>query len=201
MRQLMQDARGVGLAATQVGILQRIFVFQRDEDEVIEVVNPVLSQQSDELVTDDEGCLSLQGVTMPVERHLSLTIEGQRPRRQRAAARARGSSGARGAARDRSSRRHADPRSDRRDVAQGSARGAPPAADSHARLDPTNRRRGHVAVRRGRPRTTRRPARDRVSADAAGRPFGTRPKGLGAARKARGRAAGSARFAARTSLG
>jgi peptide deformylase len=77
MRQLMQDARGVGLAATQVGILQRIFVFQRDEDEVIEVVNPVLSQQSDELVTDDEGCLSLQGVTMPVERHLSLTIEGR----------------------------------------------------------------------------------------------------------------------------
>ena len=77
MRQLMQDARGVGLAATQVGILQRIFVFQRDEDQVIEVVNPVLSQQSDELVTDDEGCLSLQGVTMPVERHLSLTIEGR----------------------------------------------------------------------------------------------------------------------------
>jgi len=77
MRQLMHDARGVGLAATQVGILQRMFVFQRDEDEIIEIVNPVLSQLSDELVADDEGCLSLQGVTMPVERHLSLTIEGQ----------------------------------------------------------------------------------------------------------------------------
>jgi peptide deformylase len=77
MRQLMHDARGVGLAATQVGILQRMFVFQRDEDEVIEVVNPVLSNLSEELVTDDEGCLSLQGVTMPVERHLSLTLEGR----------------------------------------------------------------------------------------------------------------------------
>ena len=77
MRQLMHDARGVGLAATQVGILQRMFVFQRDEDEVIEIVNPVLSNLSEELVTDDEGCLSLQGVTMPVERHLSLTIEGR----------------------------------------------------------------------------------------------------------------------------
>jgi peptide deformylase len=77
MRQLMHDARGVGLAATQVGIVQRIFVFQRDEDEVIEVVNPVLSQLSEELVTEDEGCLSLQGVTMPVERHASLTIEGR----------------------------------------------------------------------------------------------------------------------------
>src|SRR4029453_16525975 len=67
MRQLMHDARGVGLAATQVGILQRVFVFQRDQDDVIAVVNPVLSELSDELATDDEGCLSLQGVTMPVE--------------------------------------------------------------------------------------------------------------------------------------
>src|SRR5262249_8768547 len=79
MRQLMHDARGVGLAATQVGILQRVFVFQRGEDDVIAVVNPVLSEQSDELESDDEGCLSLQGVTMPVERHLRLTIEGQDP--------------------------------------------------------------------------------------------------------------------------
>jgi len=79
MRQLMHDARGVGLAATQVGILQRVFVFQRGEDDVIAVVNPVLLEQSDELESDDEGCLSLQGVTMPVERHLRLTIEGQDP--------------------------------------------------------------------------------------------------------------------------
>jgi len=79
MRLLMQDARGVGLAATQVGILQRVFVFQRGEDDVIAVVNPVLSALSDERVTDDEGCLSLQGVTMPVERHLRLTLEGQDP--------------------------------------------------------------------------------------------------------------------------
>jgi peptide deformylase len=79
MRQLMDDARGVGLAATQVGILQRVFVFRRGEDDVIAVVNPVLSELSDELATDDEGCLSLQGVTMPVERHMRLTLEGQDP--------------------------------------------------------------------------------------------------------------------------
>jgi len=76
MRQLMHDARGVGLAATQVGILQRMFVFQRDEDEVIEIVNPVLSNLSEELVTDDEGCLSLQGVLVPVERPVAVTLEG-----------------------------------------------------------------------------------------------------------------------------
>jgi peptide deformylase len=79
MRQLMHDARGVGLAATQVGILRRVFVFQRGEDDVIAVVNPVLSELSDELATDDEGCLSLQGVTMPVERHVRLVLEGQDP--------------------------------------------------------------------------------------------------------------------------
>jgi len=38
MRQLMQDAHGVGLAATQVGILQRLFVFQRGEDDVVAVI-------------------------------------------------------------------------------------------------------------------------------------------------------------------
>jgi peptide deformylase len=77
MRQLMHDARGVGLAATQVGIVQRLFVFQRDEDDDVAVVNPVLSELSEERVSDDEGCLSLQGATVPVERHLRLTLEGR----------------------------------------------------------------------------------------------------------------------------
>jgi len=79
LRQLMQDARGVGLAATQIGILQRVFVFQKGEDDIVAVVNPTLADVSDELETDDEGCLSLQGVTMPVERHLRVTLEGKDP--------------------------------------------------------------------------------------------------------------------------
>ncbi len=81
MRQLMHDARGVGLAATQVGILQRVFVFQKDKDdnEVLAVVNPIISERSDETETDDEGCLSLQGVTVSVERNLLVTIEGKDP--------------------------------------------------------------------------------------------------------------------------
>ena len=77
MRQLMHDARGVGLAATQVGVVQRLFVFQRDEDDVVAVANPVLSELSEDLELDDEGCLSLQGVTVPVERHLRATLEGR----------------------------------------------------------------------------------------------------------------------------
>jgi peptide deformylase len=79
MGQLMRDARGVGLAATQTGILQRVFVFQEGDDDMVAVVNPVLSDLSEETEIDDEGCLSLQGVTVPVERHLRLTLEGKDP--------------------------------------------------------------------------------------------------------------------------
>jgi peptide deformylase len=77
MTELMHDARGVGLAATQVGVLQRLFVFQpNEEDEPIAVVNPQLAERSAELASGDEGCLSLQGVHVPVERHVAVTLEG-----------------------------------------------------------------------------------------------------------------------------
>ena len=79
MRQLMADARGVGLAATQTGIVQRVFVFQKGEDDVVAVINPMLTDLSEETEIDDEGCLSLQGVTAPVERHLRVTLEGKDP--------------------------------------------------------------------------------------------------------------------------
>jgi peptide deformylase len=77
MSELMHDARGVGLAATQVGIVRRIFVFRRGEDDVLAVVNPVITDRSSETETGDEGCLSLQGVTMPVERALRVTLEAK----------------------------------------------------------------------------------------------------------------------------
>ncbi len=78
MTDLMHDARGVGLAATQVGVLQRLFVFQAtDEDEVRAVVNPQITARSEETESGDEGCLSLQGVLVPVERSTTITLEGQ----------------------------------------------------------------------------------------------------------------------------
>ena len=78
MINLMHDANGVGLAGTQVGMLQRLFVFQpRDEDEARTVVNPVIVERSDETDGDVEGCLSLQGVLVPVERSVAVTLEGQ----------------------------------------------------------------------------------------------------------------------------
>lgn len=77
MIQLMHDAHGVGLAATQVGVLRRLFVFQTaDDEEARAVVNPTLAVLSAEKETDDEGCLSLQGVLVPVERSLRATLQG-----------------------------------------------------------------------------------------------------------------------------
>ena len=78
MAHLMRDAHGVGLAATQVGVLQRLFVFQaRDEEDVTAIVNPEITKRSTGVAVADEGCLSLQGVLVPVERALDVTIEGQ----------------------------------------------------------------------------------------------------------------------------
>ena len=78
MTQLMRDASGVGLAATQVGIIRRVFVFQQDpESEPVAVVNAVVVERSDETSIEDEGCLSMQGVQMPVERSVSLRLEGR----------------------------------------------------------------------------------------------------------------------------
>ena len=77
LTELMKDANGVGLAATQVGVLRRVFVFAPGEDEVGVLVNPEIVRRGDEAETDDEGCLSIQGVTMPVERSTSVRIEGR----------------------------------------------------------------------------------------------------------------------------
>jgi peptide deformylase len=75
MTDLMHEAQGVGLAATQVGVLRRIFVFV-DEGEDRLLVNPEITRRSDETEVDEEGCLSLREVLVPVERAIAVTIEG-----------------------------------------------------------------------------------------------------------------------------
>jgi len=76
---LMHDAQGVGLAATQVGVLRRLFVFETDDDGVHAIVNPRIVERGDELESDTEGCLSLQGVRIPVERPTRVVLEGKDP--------------------------------------------------------------------------------------------------------------------------
>ena len=75
MTGLMHDAEGVGLAATQVGILRRLFVFH-DEGEDRVIVNPVLTVRGKESEVDEEGCLSLGPIRMPVERAVEVTLDG-----------------------------------------------------------------------------------------------------------------------------
>jgi peptide deformylase len=73
MIRTMHDAPGVGLAAPQVGVLQRLLVYDVDDDPRV-LVNPVLDEFSDETEESDEGCLSVPGVTMPVERPVSVRV-------------------------------------------------------------------------------------------------------------------------------
>jgi peptide deformylase len=80
LEHLLHDANGLGLAATQVGVLRKVFVFQPDpEEEPLALVNPRLVEGSDERIGDDEGCLSLQGVVIPVERHERIVVEASDP--------------------------------------------------------------------------------------------------------------------------
>jgi peptide deformylase len=76
---LMHEAQGVGLAATQVGVLRRLFVFEPDEEGPRAIVNPVVVERGEETELGDEGCLSLQGVNIPVERSTHIVIEGKDP--------------------------------------------------------------------------------------------------------------------------
>ena len=78
MADLMEGAIGSGLAAPQVGILQRMFVYRPELGAPITaVVNPVLEEASDETAPDLEGCLSLQGVAVVVERAVAVRVRAQ----------------------------------------------------------------------------------------------------------------------------
>ncbi len=78
MIQIMQDGMGVGLAATQLGVLRRLLVFQAGADnEPTALVNPKIEWLSEELAIAEEGCLSLPLVTMDVERPLHARFTGR----------------------------------------------------------------------------------------------------------------------------
>ena len=78
LEHLLREASGLGLAATQIGVLRRVFAFLPDpEQDPVVLVNPRFTATSDDRESDTEGCLSLQGVVIPVERHVSLTVEGK----------------------------------------------------------------------------------------------------------------------------
>src|SRR5258705_2437882 len=80
MGELMHDALGVGLAATQLGVLHRVLVYRAyPEDSLTALVNPVIEWRSEELETAEEGCLSLPGVHVEVERAAGVRVRAQDP--------------------------------------------------------------------------------------------------------------------------
>jgi peptide deformylase len=75
MGELMGDALGVGLAATQLGVLHRLLVYRVQQDaRVAALVNPEIEWTGRELETMEEGCLSLPGVLVDVERPIHVRV-------------------------------------------------------------------------------------------------------------------------------
>jgi peptide deformylase len=78
MGELMHDALGIGLAATQLGVLHRVLVYRAYvDDPLTALVNPVLEWTSDERELAEEGCLSLPGVHVEVERPTRVRVRAQ----------------------------------------------------------------------------------------------------------------------------
>lgn len=72
MIEFMIAAKGIGLAANQIGLTKRVFVMGSrnipDFPEPFAVFNPIIKEASSELVLDDEGCLSYPGLFLKVKR-------------------------------------------------------------------------------------------------------------------------------------
>jgi len=75
MGRLMDDAIGIGLAATQLGVMHRVLVYRVEPDAPLGVlVNPEIDWKGDELEIMEEGCLSLPGVGVEVERPIHVRV-------------------------------------------------------------------------------------------------------------------------------
>src|SRR5215207_1276987 len=78
MGQLMHDSLGIGLAATQVGVMHRVLVYRVESEAAIAaLVNPVLEWAGEEREPMEEGCLSLPGVLVEVDRPVHVRVRAQ----------------------------------------------------------------------------------------------------------------------------
>jgi peptide deformylase len=78
MGHLMDDALGVGLAATQVGVLHRLLVYRvQQQARLAALINPEIEWIGKETETMEEGCLSLPSVLVDVDRAIHLRVRAQ----------------------------------------------------------------------------------------------------------------------------
>jgi peptide deformylase len=75
LMETMLDAPGAGLAAPQIGVGLRVFAYDVDDAQG-HLVNPVLASLSEEQQDGDEGCLSLPGLTFPLQRAATVVATG-----------------------------------------------------------------------------------------------------------------------------
>lgn len=77
MARIMYRFSGIGLAATQIGVLKRVIVYDLSDDGsgLIALCNPLIVARSGQCEIDDEGCLSVPGISVPVERACEVTVE------------------------------------------------------------------------------------------------------------------------------
>jgi len=81
MAALMHDSMGIGLAATQIGTLHRVLVYRVEHNSPINaLINPELEWSGKEKEWMEEGCLSLPGVHVDVERPVDVRVRAQDPR-------------------------------------------------------------------------------------------------------------------------
>jgi peptide deformylase len=71
----MHEARGLGLAAPQVGVQKRLFVYQLDGEDPVTVINPVIAESRGEWEYE-EGCLSIPGLYFPIVRPKEILLKG-----------------------------------------------------------------------------------------------------------------------------
>ena len=72
----MRENDGVGLAANQVGRLKRVLVASVDDEDFV-IVNPVVTERSETTERAPEGCLSIPGINVEVDRATAVTVTGQ----------------------------------------------------------------------------------------------------------------------------
>jgi len=78
MGELMGDALGVGLAATQVGVLHRLLVYRvQQQAPVAALINPEIEWSGKEQEIAEEGCLSLPAVLVDVERNVHIRVRAR----------------------------------------------------------------------------------------------------------------------------
>lgn len=90
MKKILKDSGGVGLAAPQIGVSKKIILVAASEEHLMVFLNSSIVEKGEERVVVKEGCLSLKGVWLDVERAKKVTVEFQTQKGERKKLKAEG---------------------------------------------------------------------------------------------------------------